>query len=162
VGYYVNNEYTDADLIENPPDKPLIEKLQRNIMSDHPRCARAHACAFGRAAACRLAHVCMHARAVLCACGSSPSCTTPAWQELDTRHLRAFNRPRKPSTHAPPRVTKFPHDFDNPPAPPPQPVEGLEGAAADDDDLMPMDDEDEAGDAEGDDDEEDADGMEDL
>jgi hypothetical protein len=37
VGYYVNIEYTDADLIENPPDKPIIGKLQRNIMSDHPR-----------------------------------------------------------------------------------------------------------------------------
>ena len=37
VGYYVNNEYTDPDLADNPPEKPLLEKLQRNIMADHPR-----------------------------------------------------------------------------------------------------------------------------
>lgn len=39
VGYYVNNDYTDADLIEAPPEKPVVEKLQRNVMSDHPRYA---------------------------------------------------------------------------------------------------------------------------
>jgi hypothetical protein len=38
VGYYVNNEYADAELAENPPPKPMLEKLQRNIMADHPRC----------------------------------------------------------------------------------------------------------------------------
>jgi hypothetical protein len=67
-----------------------------------------------------------------------------------------------PQIHQPPRVTKFPHDFDNPPAPTPQPVEGAEGAD-DDDDLMPMDDDDEdAGDGEdGEEDEDEADGMDD-
>jgi len=40
VGYYVNIEYTDPEL--NDPEKPLpnppiISKLQRNIMADHPR-----------------------------------------------------------------------------------------------------------------------------
>eukprot|EP00877_Chromochloris_zofingiensis_P013286 jgi/Chrzof1/8210/Cz03g01190.t1 len=42
VGYYVNNEYTDPALIElvangTPPDPPLLDKLQRNILADHPR-----------------------------------------------------------------------------------------------------------------------------
>ncbi|GBF90307.1 histone chaperone ASF1A-like protein [Raphidocelis subcapitata] len=74
VGYYVNNEYAEADMVENPPDKPAIDKLQRNIMSDHPR------------------------------------------------------------------VTKFPHDFDNPPAAPPPPVEGAEAEGDEDDDIMAMED----------------------
>ncbi len=50
VGYYVNNEYADADLAENPPEKPLLDKLQRNIMSDHPR--RAARGRRGRAGVC--------------------------------------------------------------------------------------------------------------
>lgn len=94
VGYYVNNEYADPALAEAPPERPQLDKLQRNIMADHPR------------------------------------------------------------------VTKFPHDFDNPPAPPPAPVEGAEGDA-DDDDVMAMDDADDgAEDEEEDDDDENA-GMED-
>lgn len=28
VGYYVNNDYQDQNLRENPPDKPLIEKCE--------------------------------------------------------------------------------------------------------------------------------------
>jgi len=36
IGYYVNNEYIDASLIDNPPDKPIIEKIRRNIL-DKPR-----------------------------------------------------------------------------------------------------------------------------
>lgn len=27
VGYYVNNEYTDQELIENPPEKPQFDKV---------------------------------------------------------------------------------------------------------------------------------------
>ncbi len=27
IGYYVNNEYTDQELIENPPSKPIFEKV---------------------------------------------------------------------------------------------------------------------------------------
>ena len=37
VGYYVNSEYTEPELIEAPPEVPHIEKLQRNIMTDYPR-----------------------------------------------------------------------------------------------------------------------------
>ena len=28
VGYYVNNEYGDPELAENPPAKPVIEKVR--------------------------------------------------------------------------------------------------------------------------------------
>ena len=27
VGYYVNNEYTEEEMRENPPPKPIIEKV---------------------------------------------------------------------------------------------------------------------------------------
>ena len=37
VGYYVNNEYVDPELVENPPPKPLFDKLQRNILASNPR-----------------------------------------------------------------------------------------------------------------------------
>mmetsp|Transcript_4947 Transcript_4947/g.9068 ORF Transcript_4947/g.9068 Transcript_4947/m.9068 type:complete len:217 (-) Transcript_4947:40-690(-) len=37
VGYYVNNEYTDPELIENPPATPIIQKITRNIGADQPR-----------------------------------------------------------------------------------------------------------------------------
>lgn len=37
VGYYVNNEYQDDALREEPPTTPLIEKLYRNILADKPR-----------------------------------------------------------------------------------------------------------------------------
>ncbi|KAF8072620.1 ASF1B [Scenedesmus sp. PABB004] len=40
VGYYVNVEYTDPELLdpERPlPNPPLLSKLQRSIMADHPR-----------------------------------------------------------------------------------------------------------------------------
>ncbi|XP_046849891.1 histone chaperone ASF1-like [Xenia sp. Carnegie-2017] len=37
IGYYVNNEYTDAELKENPPDKTDFQKLQRNILDSEPR-----------------------------------------------------------------------------------------------------------------------------
>jgi histone chaperone ASF1 len=40
VGYYVNNEYTDTELAENPPSKPEIEKIQRSILADKPRVTR--------------------------------------------------------------------------------------------------------------------------
>mmetsp|Transcript_695 Transcript_695/g.2310 ORF Transcript_695/g.2310 Transcript_695/m.2310 type:complete len:187 (+) Transcript_695:165-725(+) len=40
VGYYVNNEYTDAELQENPPATPIIEKVMRNIVGDQPRVTR--------------------------------------------------------------------------------------------------------------------------
>ncbi|GAV87474.1 ASF1_hist_chap domain-containing protein, partial [Cephalotus follicularis] len=37
VGYYVNNDYDDEQLREEPPTKVLIDKVQRNILSDKPR-----------------------------------------------------------------------------------------------------------------------------
>jgi len=40
VGYYVNNEYTDQELRENPPLEPDFEKLQRNILATCPRVTR--------------------------------------------------------------------------------------------------------------------------
>ncbi|XP_015211198.1 histone chaperone ASF1 isoform X2 [Lepisosteus oculatus] len=42
VGYYVNNEYTDPELRENPPVKPDFTKLQRNILASNPRVTRFH------------------------------------------------------------------------------------------------------------------------
>jgi len=40
VGYYVNNEYTDEALIQEPPAKPVIDKIQRNILAEKPRVTR--------------------------------------------------------------------------------------------------------------------------
>lgn len=37
VGYYVCNEYTDAEMQETPPEKPDFDKLQRGIAADNPR-----------------------------------------------------------------------------------------------------------------------------
>lgn len=40
VGYYVNNEYTDESLANDPPAKPVIDKVQRNILAEKPRVTR--------------------------------------------------------------------------------------------------------------------------
>ncbi|XP_055339801.1 LOW QUALITY PROTEIN: uncharacterized protein LOC129589227 [Paramacrobiotus metropolitanus] len=40
VGYYVNIDYADPELKENPPATPLFEKLERNILSNNPRITR--------------------------------------------------------------------------------------------------------------------------
>lgn len=40
VGYYVNNEYTDEELRENPPQKIVFEKLYRNILGNKPKVTR--------------------------------------------------------------------------------------------------------------------------
>lgn len=37
VGYYVNNEYDDPELKDNPPTEPQFDKLVRTIASDQPR-----------------------------------------------------------------------------------------------------------------------------
>ena len=37
VGYYVNNDYDDEQLREEPPQKVLVDKVQRNILTDKPR-----------------------------------------------------------------------------------------------------------------------------
>jgi hypothetical protein len=40
VGYYIYNTYIDPELIENPPETVLIDKISRNILSDKPRITR--------------------------------------------------------------------------------------------------------------------------
>jgi len=40
VGYYVNNEYSDEEMRENPPTTPSYEKLVRNILATQPRVTR--------------------------------------------------------------------------------------------------------------------------
>ena len=37
IGYYVNNEYDDPELQENLPEKPILEKIYRNILASDPR-----------------------------------------------------------------------------------------------------------------------------
>ncbi|KAL0924184.1 hypothetical protein M5K25_004994 [Dendrobium thyrsiflorum] len=37
VGYYVNNDYDDEQLREEPPTRVLIDRVQRNILADKPR-----------------------------------------------------------------------------------------------------------------------------
>lgn len=40
IGYYVHNVYTDPLLEDNPPDIPILDKLQRIILSETPRLTR--------------------------------------------------------------------------------------------------------------------------
>ncbi|KAJ1975089.1 Histone chaperone asf1 [Dimargaris verticillata] len=40
VGYYVNNEYLDEELKENPPATVQYDKLHRNILAEKPRVTR--------------------------------------------------------------------------------------------------------------------------
>jgi len=40
VGYYVNNEYDTDELNADPPAKPLIERVRRNILAEKPRVTR--------------------------------------------------------------------------------------------------------------------------
>jgi len=37
VGYYVNTEYGDPELRENPPSQVILEQLHRNILAEKPR-----------------------------------------------------------------------------------------------------------------------------
>jgi hypothetical protein len=37
IGYYVNNEYEDPELRDNPPPEPNFNKLVRTIAADQPR-----------------------------------------------------------------------------------------------------------------------------
>jgi len=37
VGYYVNNYYEEPELAENPPERPLIDRLTRHILVEKPR-----------------------------------------------------------------------------------------------------------------------------
>lgn len=40
VGYFVNNDYADPVLRENPPPRPIVEQLTRNILASKPRVTR--------------------------------------------------------------------------------------------------------------------------
>lgn len=40
VGYFINNDYTDPELKENPPARPQFDKLTRNILASKPRVTR--------------------------------------------------------------------------------------------------------------------------
>ena len=37
VGYYVNVEYDDPEMNENPPATPVIDRLTRHILAEKPR-----------------------------------------------------------------------------------------------------------------------------
>jgi hypothetical protein len=40
VGYYVNNEYDSEELNAEPPTKPVIERVKRNLLAEKPRVTR--------------------------------------------------------------------------------------------------------------------------
>jgi len=40
IGYFVNNEYQEPELREEPPQEPILEKLHRNILDSAPRVTR--------------------------------------------------------------------------------------------------------------------------
>lgn len=40
IGFYVNNEYVDEQLIENPPEVPDTAKIQRCVLTEKPRITR--------------------------------------------------------------------------------------------------------------------------
>jgi histone chaperone ASF1 len=40
VGYFINNDYNDQELRENPPAKPMFDKMTRNILASKPRVTR--------------------------------------------------------------------------------------------------------------------------
>ncbi|KAI9745995.1 MAG: Histone chaperone asf1 [Claussenomyces sp. TS43310] len=40
VGYYVNNEYDSEDLNADPPAKPLLDRVRRNVLAEKPRVTR--------------------------------------------------------------------------------------------------------------------------
>ncbi|KAK9746334.1 ASF1 like histone chaperone [Popillia japonica] len=40
VGYFINNEYSDQELRENPPSPPQFDKVIRNILASEPRVTR--------------------------------------------------------------------------------------------------------------------------
>lgn len=40
VGYFINNDYSDAELRENPPQKPQFDRMTRNILASKPRVTR--------------------------------------------------------------------------------------------------------------------------
>jgi histone chaperone ASF1 len=40
VGYYVNNEYDSEELNADPPAKPLLDRVRRNVLAEKPRVTR--------------------------------------------------------------------------------------------------------------------------
>ena len=40
VGYYVNNEYDSEELNAEPPAKPLVDHVRRNVLAEKPRVTR--------------------------------------------------------------------------------------------------------------------------
>lgn len=40
VGYYVSMEYDSPELNDEPPAKPIIERLRRNVLAEKPRVTR--------------------------------------------------------------------------------------------------------------------------
>ena len=40
VGYYVNNEYDSEELNNDPPAKPIMDRVRRNILAEKPRVTR--------------------------------------------------------------------------------------------------------------------------
>ena len=42
VGYYVNVEYDNPEMNENPPMKPDISRLTRHILAEKPRVTKFH------------------------------------------------------------------------------------------------------------------------
>jgi histone chaperone ASF1 len=40
VGYYVNNEYDSEELNAEPPAKPLLDRVRRNVLAEKPRVTR--------------------------------------------------------------------------------------------------------------------------
>ena len=40
VGYYVNNEYDNEEMNNEPPTKPVIERIRRNVLAEKPRVTR--------------------------------------------------------------------------------------------------------------------------
>ncbi|KAI9680847.1 MAG: Histone chaperone asf1 [Caeruleum heppii] len=40
VGYYVNNEYDSEELNAEPPAKPILERVKRNVLAEKPRVTR--------------------------------------------------------------------------------------------------------------------------
>jgi histone chaperone ASF1 len=40
VGYYVNNEYDSDELNADPPAKPILDRVRRNVLAEKPRVTR--------------------------------------------------------------------------------------------------------------------------
>lgn len=40
VGYYTNNEYDTEELNKEPPNKPVVERIVRNVLAEKPRVTR--------------------------------------------------------------------------------------------------------------------------